>query len=271
MIALITGGARGIGRELAQDLIARGYHVVIGDLDLAATDATARELGEHATAVRLDVTDRELVAADIAQVEASLGPIDLWINNAGIMPTGRFSEQPVDVSRAIIDIDYASVVEATSAILPLMLARRSGTIVNMASITGIKPLSGVAVYSGAKAAVIGFSTALRRELRGTGVRVMVVSPNLVRTALGAGITPPSITGSIDAATVSRATLKGLDKGWFHVIVPRRLTPLLRFASSLPIPLQDWFDDRVGSDRIGLGGDPAERAKYLAGVLPKPKA
>ncbi len=270
MIAVITGGARGIGRELAKDLIARGYDVVIGDLDLAVTDATARELGEHATALQLDVTDRVLVAATIAHVESTLGPIDLWINNAGIMPTGRFSDQSVELSRAIIQIDYGSVVEATSAILPIMLARGKGTIINMASATGIKPLAGLAAYSGAKAAVIGFSVALRRELRRTGVRVMVVSPNMVRTAMGAGITPPAISGSISAAAVSKATLRGLDRGRFHVVVPRRFAVILGLFTSLPLSWQDWIDDRVDSDRIGLGGDPAERAKYLAGVLPTGK-
>ena len=93
--AVSSGGARGIGRELAKDLKARGYDVVIGDLDLAATDATARELGDHATALQLDVTDRVLIATTIAHVESKLGPIDLRINNAGMMPTGRFSDQSV--------------------------------------------------------------------------------------------------------------------------------------------------------------------------------
>jgi len=270
MIAVITGGARGIGRALAKDLIARGYDVVIGDLDLAVTDATARELGDHATAIRLDVTDRTLIAETIAHVESTLGPIELWINNAGIMPTGRFSDQSIELSRAIIEIDYVSVVEATRAILPVMLARGHGTIVNMASATGMKPLAGLAAYSGAKAAVIGFSAALHRELRRTGVRIMVVSPNMVRTAMGAGITPPAISGSISAAAVSKATLRGLDRGRFHVIVPRRFALILRLFTNLPLSWQDWIDDRANSDRIGLGGDPAERAKYLAGVLPTAK-
>ncbi|HQG68992.1 MAG TPA: SDR family NAD(P)-dependent oxidoreductase, partial [Rhodoglobus sp.] len=172
-IAVITGGARGIGRQLATDLLARGYRVVIGDLDQAATDATAAELGAGASAVRLDVTDRKNLAAVVAHVEATVGPIALWINNAGIMPTGPFRDQKMDVARAIIDINYAGVVEGTAAVLPGMLERHAGTIVNLASATGIKPLAGVAVYSGTKAAVIAFTQSLRRELRGTGVRLIV--------------------------------------------------------------------------------------------------
>jgi len=265
-IAVITGGARGIGQQLAVDLVARGYRVVIADLDDTVTDATATSLGPAASAVHLDVTDRENITAVIEHVETTIGPVDLWINNAGIMPTGAFAAQSIDVARAIVDVDYTSVIEATGAILPRMLERGSGTIVNMASATGIKPLAGVAAYSGAKAAVIAFSSALRRELRGSGVRIIVVMPNLVRTALGAGISPPALTGSLSAAEVSRAVLRALDRGTFAVVVPRRLAPLLHLSALLPVRLSDWIDDRVGSDRIGLGGDPATRAAYLAEVL-----
>ena len=270
-IAVITGGARGIGRQLATDLLARGYRVVIGDLDQAATDATAAELGAGASAVRLDVTDRTNLAAVVAQVEATVGPIALWINNAGIMPTGPFRDQKMDVARATIDINYAGVVEGTAAVLPAMLERHAGTIVNLASATGIKPLAGVAVYSGTKAAVIAFTQSLRRELRGTGVRLIVVSPNLVRTALGAGITPPRLTGVITAPMVSAAIMSALDHPRrFSIVVPRRLAPVLRLSNSLPIRLRDWVDDRAGSDEVGLGGDPAVREQYLSGVLGKAK-
>lgn len=267
-LAVITGAARGIGRQIAQDLIAEGYRVVIGDLDLGATTATAAELGTAASPVRLDVTDPALIAAVIDQIEAEHGPIDVWINNAGIMPTGAFAEQSADVAQRIIAINYSAVVSATGLVLARMLRRRSGTIVNLASATGLKPLAGVAVYSGTKAAVIAFSDALRRELRGTGVRVTVVMPNLVRTAMGAGITPPSLTGALTAADVSRATVRAIRRGRFWVVVPRRLGPLLRFGKSLPFGAQDWIDDRVGSDNIGLHGDPAVRESYARDVLDK---
>ena len=267
-IAFVTGGARGIGRQIAQDLLSRGYRVVIGDLDLAATEATALELGDGASAVRLDVTDRQQLAAVIVSVEKRLGPIDLWVNNAGIMPTGPFREQPVDLAATIIDVNFTGVVRATSAILPGMLERGSGTIVNLASATGIKPLAGLAVYSGTKAAIISFSDSLRRELRGTGVRVHVVMPNLVRTPLGAGITPPRLTGSVNAQTVSDAVMRLLGGRRFGTVVPRGLGPVLRLSRLLPVSVQDWIDDRAGSDSIGLGGDPAARAAYLRDVLDK---
>lgn len=267
-LAVVTGAARGIGRQISEDLIARGFHVVIGDLDLAQTTQTATELGDAATAVRLDVTDGALIRSTIDRIESDLGPIELWVNNAGIMPTGAFADQRSTVLRATIDINYAAVVDATRAILPLMLERGEGTIVNIASATGIKPLAGLAVYSGTKAAIIAFSDVLRRELRGSGVQVSVIAPNLVTTALGAGITPPALTGSVNAVTVSRAVMRALDSGRFLTVVPRRLAPLLRFSAGLPIVLRDWLDDVVGSDKIGLGGDPAARAAYLDDALRK---
>ena len=175
-VAVITGGARGIGRQVAADLLTRGYQVVIGDLDLERTRRTAVELGGAVTAVRLDITDRALVAETVEFVESSIGPIAVWVNNAGIMPTGAFAGQDVSLARTVVDVDYAALVEVTAAILPRFLARDAGTLINLGSATGLKPLAGLAVYSGAKAAVIGFSDALRRELRGTGVRVRVILP-----------------------------------------------------------------------------------------------
>jgi len=269
-VAVVTGAARGIGRAIAADLRARGYRVVIGDLDLAATEATVRELGAGVSAVRLDVTDHDLLVSVVETVEREIGPIEVWVNNAGIMPTGRFTEQDRSLVDAVIDVDYRGVVDATGVVLPAMLARGRGHVVTIASATGVKPLAGLAVYSGAKAAVIAYSDALRRELRASGVRVSVVLPNLVATAMGAGITPPVGFGAVTPQSVSRATMRALDSGRFALFVPGRLGPLLRVAKLLPTGAQDWLDDRLGTDRIGLGGDPAARAAYLRGVRDEPR-
>lgn len=267
-IAVVTGGARGIGRQIAADLLGHGYRVVIGDLDEQATRATAAELGAGATGVRLDITDRELVHATIESIESTLGPIAVWINNAGIMPTGPFTAQGLALSRTVIDIDYSALVEVTAAILPRFLERDAGTIINLGSATGLKPLAGLAVYSGAKAAVLGFSDALRRELRGTGVTVRVVLPNLVRSPMAAGISAPTLFPAVTPEQVSRAVVRSIDSGPFAVTVPRMLSPLLRVSKLLPVRTQDWLDDRIGTDRIGLGGDPAARAAYQNDIARK---
>jgi short-subunit dehydrogenase len=264
-VAVVTGAARGIGRTIAHDLIARGYHVVVGDLDLAATERTAFELGDDATGMRLDVTDTALVTAVVDEIEVTIGPIEVWVNNAGIMPTGLFRDQTVDLIDRVIDVDYRALVDVTAVVLPKMLARGRGSFINIASATGVKPLAGLAVYSGTKAAVIGYSDALRRELRGSGVHVAVIMPNLVSTAMGAGITPPPGFGAVSAESVSRAAMRALDRKSFGSFVPTYLGPILKLSRLLPTRLQDFIDDRVGTDRIGLGGDPKARAEYLKGI------
>ena len=264
-VAVITGGARGIGRAIGVALIARGYRVVLGDLDLAVTQATAAELGPHASAVRLDITDLALVEEVVATLEQTVGPIAVWINNAGIMPTGRFTEQDPWLSGRVVDVNFRALVTVTGVVVAHMLERNAGTVVNIASATGIKPMAGLAVYSGAKAANLAFSDSLRRELRATGVRIRVVLPNLVATDLGAGITAPRGFRALTADDVAMAAVRAIGSRRFAVTVPGWLGPLLRLSRLLPHAVQDWIDDRVDSDRIGLGGDPATRAAYLRRV------
>jgi short-subunit dehydrogenase len=267
-IAVVTGAARGIGRQIAFDLLAAGYRVIIGDLQLKETAVTAGELGERCSAVRLDVTDRKAIAKVVADVEKSVGPIDVWVNNAGIMPTGPFLGQDLDVAEKVIDVNYVGVVQTTGILLPLMVARGTGTILNIASATGAKPLAGAAVYSGTKAAIIAFSDAVRREVRNTGVTICVVLPNLARTRMSSGIVGPAVLGSVSAEQVSKVVLRALHTGRFESFVPRRLGPVIRLSRLLSTGAQDWLDDRIGTDRIGLGGDPGARAAYLDEVLAK---
>lgn len=267
-VAVVTGAARGIGRQIASDLLAAGYTVVIGDLDLEQTEATALELGAGCSAVRLDVTDRRNVASVVAEVEKSVGPIDVWINNAGIMPTGYFTEQSLEVSAKVIEVNFLGVVQATKAVLPLLLERHSGAILNIASATGAKPIAGAAVYSGTKGAIVNFSDAVRREIRNSGVQISVILPNFARTPMSVGITAPPALGSVSAEQVSAVALRALRTGRFESFVPRRLGPVIRFSRLLPTRVQDWLDDRIGTDRIGLGGNPAARAAYIDEAMRK---
>lgn len=179
-IAVITGGAGGIGRQLATDLLARGYRVVIGDLDQEATDATAAELGAGASAVRLDVTDRTNLAAVVAHVEATVGPIALWINNAGIMPTGPFRDQKMDVARAIIDINYAGWSRAPPPCFPDARAARRHRREPRECHRHQAARRRRRVFGHEGRGHRVHSIAAARTGWGTGVRLIVVSPNLVR-------------------------------------------------------------------------------------------
>ncbi|MGO1974392.1 MAG: SDR family NAD(P)-dependent oxidoreductase [Propionibacteriaceae bacterium] len=126
---------------------------------------------------------------------------------------------------------------------------------------GQQPLAGLAVYSGTKAAVVGFSTALRRELRGTDVHVASVLPYLAVTALGAGIPAQRGFTVVTPEQVAEQVVRAIRRGTAVVYVPRGLGPSIALLNALPLRVQDWVDDLIGTDRIGLGGDPATRAAY----------
>ncbi|WP_168202752.1 SDR family NAD(P)-dependent oxidoreductase [Georgenia wutianyii] len=260
-VAVVTGGARGIGRAIAAELLARGLRVVLADLDGA--EATARELG--AVGRHLDVTDRRAVEALVADVEESLGPIAVWVNNAGVMPTGAFLDQQPDVDDLVLDVDYRAVVHATRAVVPRMVRRGRGAVVQVASATGAKPMAGLAVYSGTKAAVVAFSEALRRELRGTGVDVLVVLPYLAATPMGAGIRSQRGFRPVTAEEVAVTTVRALERRRAEVYVPRWLGPAAHLFRELPLAVRGVLDDALASDRIGLGGDPDQRRRYLRQV------
>ena len=251
-VAVVTGAGSGIGRAIAAALVGRGCRVVVADLDLDAARRTVADLGEHTVAHRVDVRDTAAVAALLDTVERDLGPVDIWVNNAGVMPTGRFAEQDDATLDLVVDVDYRAVVHATRLVLPRMLARGRGSVVHVASATGRKAMAGLAVYSGAKAGVIGFTSAVRREVRGSGVHVGVVLPYLAATPMGAGIRPQRGFRAVTAEQVAAEVVRLVDRRAFVAWVPRRLGALSRVFESLPLPVQDRVDDWLLSDRIGLG-------------------
>ena len=195
--------------------------------------------------------------------------IDVWVNNAGIMPTGYFTDQELDVSAKVIEVNYLGVVQSTKILLPLMIDRGRGTILNIASATGAKPLAGAAVYSGSKAAIIGFSDAVRREVRHTGVRIGVILPNLARTQMSAGIRGPKLLGSVSAQQVSAVALRAIRTGRFRVIrsAPARARHPVVAPSAYALRRIGWMT-RIGTDKIGLGGEPTARAHYIDEAMRK---
>ena len=162
-VVAITGGARGIGKSTATALIRRGARVAIGDLDLALAEQTAAELGGNAVAFELDVTDRESFARFLDAAEKELGPIDVLINNAGIMPVGPFVDETDETAKMLVDINLHGVIFGTKLALERMIPRRSGHIVNIASQAGKAGLPGGATYCATKHAVVGLSEAVRLE------------------------------------------------------------------------------------------------------------
>ena len=175
--AVVTGGSRGLGFALARELRAQGASVAIcarGEEQLFAARA---KLGDDVIAIPCDVADRAQVEAFLDEV----GPVDVLVNNAGVIAVGPWQTQTIDDYREMIDIQFWGVVHTTLAVLPSMVERGEGRIANITSIGGKLSVPWLLPYSSAKFAAVGFSEGLRAELAGTGVKVTTVVPGLMRT------------------------------------------------------------------------------------------
>jgi NAD(P)-dependent dehydrogenase (short-subunit alcohol dehydrogenase family) len=181
---VVTGGARGIGRGIAEAFAAAGARVAILDAD-GAQEAAA-EVGAGAIGLTADVTDEAGVARAFAGVAERLGAFDFLVNNAGIRHTAPFVGHPVDVWRRTIDVNLTGSFICAQAAARLMLASgRGGSIVNLASIAGRLALRERAAYDASKGGVISLTQAIAAELAGSGVRCNAIAPGLIETPLSA--------------------------------------------------------------------------------------
>jgi short-subunit dehydrogenase len=175
--AVVTGGSRGLGFALARELRRQGARVAIcarGEEQLATARA---KLGDDVVAIPCDVADRDQVGAFVDEV----GPVDVLVNNAGVIAVGPWQTQTVDDYRELLDVHFFGVVHTTLAVLPAMIERCEGRIANVTSIGGKVSVPWLLPYNASKFAAVGFSEGLRAELAGTGVKVTTVVPGLLRT------------------------------------------------------------------------------------------
>ncbi|REE95942.1 SDR family NAD(P)-dependent oxidoreductase [Thermomonospora umbrina] len=214
-IAIVTGGASGIGRAIATSLVARGDTVIVSDIDATGAEAVAdrlNTLGEgKAHAASLDVTDAAAVTRLYQDVHNDHGRLDLVFNNAGIAIGGLAEELTLDHWRRAVDINLMGVVHGVHAAYPIMLEQRSGHIVNTASLAGLLPMPLGIPYTATKHAVVGLSLGLRAEASVRGVKVSVVCPGFVDTPLLADINKdlPDTTLSGDGREAIRKQPGGL--------------------------------------------------------------
>ena len=220
----ITGAARGIGHATAKALLARGARVVIGDRDVRA-------------------------------LESAVAGLD------GVMPVGPFLQQSEQAIRSAIEVNFYGVLNGCQLVLPEMVARRSGHIVNIASMAGMTAVPGQVVYAGTKFAVVGLSTALADELNSAGVEVSVVLPTFTNTELIAGTHTSAAQKPVQPSVVAAAVVKVLDKPTTIVSVPRQLRFVAALAQVLGPRGRRWLSGKLGNDRVFLDFDRAARAGY----------
>jgi 3-oxoacyl-[acyl-carrier protein] reductase len=190
-MAVVTGGARGLGLVIAERLAAGGARLALWDRDAAALEQAAHKLGAHAEA--FDITDAAATQAALARSQAACGPCAILVANAGITgPNHLLEDYPVEAWRQVIEIDLIGVYLSCRAVLPGMRARNAGRIVNIASIAGKDGNPMATAYSAAKAGVIGLTKALGKELADTNIRVNCVTPAAVETELFQQMTPEQI-------------------------------------------------------------------------------
>ena len=261
---VITGAARGIGFATAKALITRGARVVIGDRDVALGESAVAKLGNlgPVSGYPLDVADPESFATFLDKARADGGGrIDVLINNAGVMPVGPFLEQPDQAIRSAIEVNFYGVVNGCRLVLPEMVKRRSGHIVNIASLAGMLAVPGQALYAGTKFAVVGLSTALADEFAPQGVQVSCVMPTFTNTELISGTSTGGMTTPVEPEDIAAAVVRTLDKPKTAVSVPYALRFVAASTAFLPPRGRRWLSAKMGTDRVFLDLDNAARAAY----------
>lgn len=265
-VVAITGGGRGIGRATAAALIARGARVAIGDIEAQLAERTAEELGGGTIGVPLDVTDRESFEGFLEQVEARLGPLDVLINNAGIMPIGSFVEESDATASRMIDINLRGVIFGSKLALERFGPRGRGHLVNIASAAGKAGFPGGATYCATKHAVVGLSEAIRQEVRGTDIDVSLVMPVVVHTELGSGLPETRGFKPVEPEDVANAIVDALEFGRFEVFVPKSMSRMVRINALMPRRVVEAIGRALKGDQVLANPDHAARAAYEARMV-----
>jgi NAD(P)-dependent dehydrogenase (short-subunit alcohol dehydrogenase family) len=236
--AIVTGAASGIGRGIAVALARRGCNLALADIDeagLVETERMTANGGSKASRHRLDVSDRQAVAALPKEILAAHGGVDLLVNNAGVALGGRFEDVAEEDFEWLFGVNFWGVVRMTRAFLPLLRASDDARIVNISSVFGLVAPAGQTAYAASKFAVRGFSNALLNELDGSNIGVTVIHPGGVKTAIAnnarwpksakpeaiaAGVAHANRALTLPAETAGEIIVDGVERRAKRVLVGR---------------------------------------------------
>jgi short-subunit dehydrogenase len=252
-VAVITGASRGIGRAVARAAAERGAQVGLISRSQDELDAVLKEVGGRGAASVADVSRRDDIERAISELESVLGPADILVNNAGIGAWAAFNDEPVETFERLMRINYLGTIYAMKAVLPGMLARGRGHIVNVASIAGRIGSPFEAAYSASKFAVVGLSEAVAIEVGNKGVGVSIVDPGPVDTDFFDARGVPyarSTPKPVSAERVARDVIRVVEKNKLETFIPR----WLQFAAISRLAMPPIY--RTGTTRAfrkELGG------------------
>ncbi|MGB8403597.1 MAG: SDR family oxidoreductase [Mycobacterium sp.] len=259
-VIAITGGARGIGFATASMLRGLGAKVAIGDIDEVTVKQSGTDIDVFAS--KLDVTDLASFTTFLDDVERELGPLDVLINNAGIMPVGLLADEPDVVTRRILDINVYGVIIGTKLAAQRMIPRGAGHVINVASLAGETYAPGLATYCASKYAVLGFTDSVRVENRKTGVAFSAVLPSFVNTELTSGTTGIRGIKNAEPADIANAIVRLIIEPRPKVRVTRLAGALIGAQKFLPRVVGEGLNRMFGGEHVFTDRvDTAQRKAY----------
>ena len=259
-VVAITGGARGIGLAIATVLHGADAKVAIGDIDEPAVKEAGRpfELG-----LALDVTDRQSFTDFLDVVEKRVGPIDVLVNNAGVIAVGSGVDEPDAITKRLLDVNVYGVILGTKLGAQRMLPRGRGHIINIASVGSVVPTEGIATYCATKHAVLGYTDTVRLENRGRGVHFSAIMPTLTNTEMVSGIGHAKGFKNAEPEEVAQAVADVIAKPKARVVVPRSMGITMSAQNFLPQGVAEAMRRALGSGRVFTSDVQADKREGYA--------
>lgn len=253
-IAVLTGASRGLGVFIAEALTRKGVSIALAarsEQELKETQARVEQLGGRAITVPTDVGKTRDLQKLVDRTEAELGPIDVLVNNAGIEQYANYQEIDLDKIEKILRVNLWAPEVLTRLVLPGMVERRRGHIVNVASVAGKTAAPYNSVYSSSKHGLVGFSWSLREEMKGYGVGVSVVCPGFVSDSgmfhhWSQGKKPPSVSRAVEPKDVADAVVNAIESDKAEVIVAKGLTKIVDVSHAISPSFTTWVARRGGA-------------------------